>query len=100
VTTAHSFKCDPATWDAARARADREHTTVSAVLVAALGAYAAGDDPTPAPMPARPREPRPRPAGTPAVVASLPPLGELGECKHPRARVLRGLCGACGTSVA
>jgi len=42
--------------------------------------------------PGRPASPIPR-----AVFRPGPPAA--GDCKHPKAGVLKGLCGACGTHV-
>ena len=47
---------------------------------------------------------RPAPASVPRgradVPGSLPALGSpLDDCKHPSARVIKSLCGACGRAV-
>jgi hypothetical protein len=42
-TPGHSVRVPTEVWDAARARADRDHTTVTAVIVRALRRYAAAD---------------------------------------------------------
>ena len=56
------------------------------------GLVCPGHDPRPAPVS--------RPRASVDVPASLPaPGAPVDGCKHPPARVLRGLCGCCGTYV-
>lgn len=51
--------------------------------------------------PARIRDevPAPKPAKAPAAGGAVPLDATGAPCAHPKARVLKGLCGACGTAV-
>ena len=52
-TPARNIRIDDAVWNAARARAAAEGTTVSSVVVAALEVYSGVTTPPPVPRPSR-----------------------------------------------
>ena len=81
---------------------------VNALIVAALEDNRQRQDGATAPEPARAagattRPARAKPARTVAAPATelprKPPSAERGDCPHPKARITKGLCNACGTNV-
>lgn len=70
ATTMRHLRVPEEVWEPAMARARREGTNLSAVVVGFLRGYVA-----------------------------LPAPKGGGACKHPAARVHKGLCGACGQNV-
>lgn len=95
-----------------REQATAEGQPLNALLVAALEEFRARHDgATTPPAPATrgataPRKPR-QPKAAPVVTFTVPldspnariALGADPDCPHPKARINKGLCGACGTNV-
>lgn len=69
ATTMRHLRVPEEVWEPALARARREGTNLSAVIVGYLRDYV------------------------------TKPAPKRATCKHPPARVHKGLCGACGTNV-
>ena len=106
----HSVRVDDEVWRAALAKARSQGVTVTDVIVRALADYGRPVPPEPPPPEVvqeaivtieRARKPR-RPKAAAPVAAELArersrdQLEDAG-CPHPKSRVSKGLCGACGT---
>lgn len=102
----HALRIDDELWSAAMAKAKSEGRTLTQVISDALAAYLAGPGAT--------AGKRKRRAGTeaqqPVQVLVIDEEGREGIafdapgtqrgrtiCAHPKARVIKGMCGACGT---
>jgi hypothetical protein len=87
VARLRSFRADDALWLAALTRARSEGTTLTEVIVAALSAYGSGSAVRTSVAA----------VGSPAAAPSLlRDAGPAERCPHPKGRVLKGLCMACG----
>lgn len=88
----HAIRIDSAKWDAALAKARSEGRTLTRVIDSWLDAYLGAAPSLPGPVPAAPRVRVPDAPDAPRDATGQP-------CPHPKPRVLKGLCGACGTNV-
>jgi hypothetical protein len=103
VTPARHIRVSDDLWDAARCCAESEGENITAVIVSSLKSYV---DMVEAESAAASAAPAARPAAPPLIlppghaVAPEPPVRRQPEpCPHPKARILKGLCGNCGTYV-
>ena len=84
---------------AAAAKAAEQGETVTDVLVRALTVYIQGVAPAPAQAVYTPPSAVHAPAGSPGSPPGRVPFREPPPCPHPKARVHKNFCGACGSHV-
>lgn len=96
-----AFRFPPGVLPRLKAQAEAEGRTMTDIVVSLVTGYLDGitTSATPAKPVSPPRARRAREDPTPVVTFVAAEEPQPASCPHPKARINKGLCGACGTHV-